>query len=472
MPIDLSLLLLVIFLLSTLVIFFCSLTKKATNFQEHAVGHRQFSTLTIVATIVACYCSGGLLNHGITYASKGLWYIVYRMTIALFPLLLLSWLAGRMSKFIYRLSMPESMASVYGPYARFITALFEVCNSVTIVSLQIRLISDTVGLLMPSANPFTITLLITVFMVVYAMFGGVRAIVFTDVWQCIIFSILTVVLAWCVFKKSGKTIFEIIDFLKTQKQFGLSNIMPSDRKVPSILDYLTNSVAAMGPYLVQHIYMSKRPDQARKACLYAGIFSSAIMVCTTIVGLLVFVCFPYVPSTAIWTHFLAHASYPLKAIVCVIMLSFAMSTVDSRLHVASIMLAYDIPKSIGYFRKFFHLHQLKLVRVALCTLALLTMVLAFNFPISTLSRVLMWYARFYVPVIIAPFILAVLGFRTASFPVLVGMLTGLVSMLAWQKWMVSIVGTKTGHVPCMLMNGLIMVLVHYLLPSKQKNRSI
>ncbi|CDG49824.1 Sodium:solute symporter family protein [Cardinium endosymbiont cBtQ1 of Bemisia tabaci] len=470
MPLDLSLLLLVIFLPSTLVIYLCSLTKKATNFREHTLGHRQFSTATIVATIVACYCPAGLLSQGITHAYKGISYIVYRMTIGLFPLLLLSWLAGRMQKFVSHLSMAESMASVYGPYARFITALFELWSAVIIVSLQIRIICDTVGLLIPSANSLMITILITVFMVVYAMFGGARAIAFTDVWQCIVFSTLILVLAWCVFKNSGKTMVEIIDFVKAQKQFELSNLIPSDRKVRSILDYLANSVAPIGPYLVQHIYMGKSPAQARKACLYAGIFSTVVITSTTVVGLLVFVCFPYIPSTVIWDDFLANASSSLKGIVCMIILSFGMSTVDSRLHVASTMLAYDIPKSIGCFRKFIYLHQLKVARVALLAVALLTMVLAFNFPISTLRRILMWYLRFYVPVIMAPFILAVLGLRTSSFTGLVGIVTGLLAMLAWQKWMVSIVGTSTGHVPCMLMNGLAMAIAHYVTTQHKTNK--
>ncbi|CDG49381.1 sodium:solute symporter family protein [Cardinium endosymbiont of Bemisia tabaci] len=386
------------------------------------------------------------------------------MVIALCPLLLLSWLAGRMSKFIYHLSMPETMDSAYGRYARLITALFEVCNASITISLQVRIMSDTVSLFLPSGRPLTITILITLVMVIYAIFGGARAIAFTDVWQSIVFSIFIVVVAWLVFKKIRTPIIEIIDFLKSQKQFGLYNIIPSGRKVvPTILSYLTNLVAGVGPYLVQHVYMCKSPAQARKACLCAAIFSSVIAACIIVVGLLVFVCFPHVPSKAIWNHFLANASYPLKTIVSIVMLSFAMSTVDSRLHVASIMLAYDIPKSIGCFRRFLYFHQLQAFRVALFVVSLFTIVLAFNLPTSTLYNILMWYLRFYVPVIIAPFILAVLGLRTSSSVGLIGMATGLLSMLAWQKWMVSIVGTATGHVPCMLINGLVMIVVHYLL---------
>ena len=470
MSFDISLFLLGTFLLFTLVMSIFSLNKRVTNFREHAVGHRQFSTAALVATIVASYCPGGLLRASITETAIGIWPITHRITVALLPLLTLSWLAGRMSKFRYDLSMPDSMARAYGSCERFITALFEVCNAIIIVSLQIRVIADAASLFITSVSPHTITILITVVLVVYAMFGGVRAITFTDIWQSIVFSTLMVVLAWLLFKKTGKPIIEIIDFLQTQKKFALDNIMPSHNKLPNILRYLSNLFIAISPYLVQNVYMCHSPAQARKAFLYASIFSTAIITCITLVGLFVFVCFPYVPSTAIWNHFLSNASPVLKGIVCIIILSFAMSTVDSRLHVASIMLAYDIPKSIYFLRGLVRFYQLRIARVMLFAVALLTMVLAHNFPVYTLVQILIWYGRFYVPIIMAPFILAVLGFRTTSPVALIGMATGLLSIFVWQKWMAPIVGTNSGHIPCMLINGLAMIIAHYIIAITQKDK--
>ncbi len=436
--------------------------KKVTNFREHAVGHRQFSTAAVVATIIAVYCPGGLLRASITEAPTGGWPIAHRIIIALFPLLILSWLAGRMSKFIYNLSMPETMGNVYGSYARFVTALFEVCNAIIIVSLQIRMISEATSLFITSVSPLAITILITIVLIVYAMFGGVRAITFTDVWQCIIFSTLIIILAGVILKKTGKSPLEIIHFLQTQNQFQLHHIMPSHQKVPNTLRYLSTLFIALSPYLVQNVYVCHSPAQARKAFLYASIFSSILIGCIILVGLFVFAWLPHLPSHNIWPQFLAHASPLVKGMVCIIILSFAMSTVDSRLHVASIMLAYDIPKSIRLLKKRLHAYQFRMARIILLALALLTMVLAFNCSLRTLLQGLIWYGRLYVPTILAPFILAVLGFRTTSSAAAIGMTTGLLAVFVWQKWLAPIVGTNSGHVPCMLMNGLAMLTTHYL----------
>ncbi|MGI2298953.1 sodium:solute symporter family protein [Candidatus Cardinium hertigii] len=437
--------------------------RRDTSFRDYALGHRQFSTATIVATIVACSCPGGVLRLAIEYASYGSWFMLDRIILMFCPLLLLSWLAQSMSKFMDHLSMPESMAVVYGRCARLITALFELCSGMIMIAFQIRLISDTVSLFIPSVSSLAITILITIVMVVYAMFGGARAIASIDVWQCIVFSMCMLVLVCWLFKVTNNLIINKIDFLKSQKQF--INIIPPDRKIPLIFRYLSALFGPVAPYLVHYLYMCKRTVQAKKAYLYAGIFSSAIIACTLVIGLLVFIRFPNIPSTAIWNHFLSNLSFFLRGVVCVIMLSFAMSTVDSRLHVASIMFAYDIPKSIGCFSRLLNLHQVQVVRVALLAVALLAMVLGFYCSISILDKILVWHGRLYVSVIIAPFILAVLGFHTSSSVALIGMVTGLLSMLAWQKWMVPILHTTSGHVPCMLMNGLVMVLVHYLLRS-------
>ena len=470
MALDISLWLLVSFLLFTLVMAFFSLDKKVTHFREHAVGHRQFPTVALVATIVASYCPGGLLRASITDAGIGIWYITYRIIITLFPLLALSWLSGRMSKFMYDISMPETMARAYGSCERFVTAFFEVCNAIIIVALQIRVITDTARLFITSVSPLAITILITLVLVVYAMFGGVRAITFTDGWQFIVFSTLTLLLAWLLLKNTGKPISEIIHFLHAQKQFELNNIITPDGKVSNLLRYLTCIVGPMSPYLVHHVYMASSPEQARKAFLYAGIVSTFIIVSITLVGLLVFISFRDVPSPAIWNHFLSDASPFLKGIVCIIMLSFAMSTVDSRLHIASIMLAYDMPKSIYFLRRWAHFYQFAVARVALFALAILTVILAANFPVFSLLKILTWYARFYVPIIMAPFILAVIGFRTTYPVALIGMVTGLLSVFVWQKWITPIVGTNSGHIPCMFINGLAMIAAHYTITTINKDK--
>ncbi|MGI2298221.1 sodium:solute symporter family protein [Candidatus Cardinium hertigii] len=467
MSLDVLLILLGVFLLLTLVISFLPWNRKVSNFEQHAIGYKQFSTATIVASIVATHCTGPLLKLSILHAPMGVWYIAYRISITLFPLLLISWLSGYMKGFMSNISMPETMASSYGSYGRLITSLFEIANAIIIISLQIHVISNTVSRFMPSASPLVITILITVIILVYAMYGGERAIALTDVWQCVVFATLIILLAWLVFKKIDKPIIEIIHFLKSKNQFELHNLIPLNSKIKSILRYLSFSFGAISPYLIHNVYISSSPNQARKAFLYAGIFCTAIVTCMLTIGLFIFIWFPDIKNKYIWDYFLSHSSPILGGMVCFIIISCAMSTVDSRLHVLSIIVGYEILRRIPLLKRFVQYYQLLVIRIALFALALLTLVLAFNCSMSMLMRILVWYGRFYVPIIMAPFILLVLGFRTTYHVFLVGIFTGLLSVFAWHRWIFPIIHTDSSHFPCMLMNGLSMILAHYL-PTKLK----
>ena len=470
MSLDFLLVALAIFLLCTFLVSLCTLNrnKRVTNFVEHAIGHKQFSTLTIVATIAGVHCTGPLLQHSIVEAPRiGLFYIAYRIGLTLFPLLFLSWLSGYMNKFMDNLSMPETMATAYGRCGRLITALFEVANAMIIISLQIHVMYNTVSRLLLSASPLVVTIVITIGMVVYTTYGGARAIALTALWQCTVFAILLIVLAWLVFKQADKPIIAMIDFLQDQKQFELHNLMPSDNNVKSILRYLAIIFGPISPYLVHNVYIASSPTQSRKAFLYAGIFCTAIVASMLGVGLCIFVRFPNIASKDIWDYFLTHSSPHLQGMVCLIILACAMSTVDSRLHVASIMLAYDIPNSIPFLKRFVYTRQLLATRLALFVVALVALLLSF-YSLSILRRILAWYGRFYVPILMAPFILVVLNFRTTFSVALIGMFTGLLSVFAWRKWIFPILHTDSSLVPCMLMNGLAMIVAHYLRNRQKK----
>ncbi|WP_243553070.1 hypothetical protein [Candidatus Cardinium sp. cBcalN2] len=72
---------------------------------------------------------------------------------------------------------------------------------------------------------------------------------------------------------------------------------------------------------------------------------------------------------------------------------------------------------------------------------------------------------FSIPVVTAPFILSVFGFRGTSRTALIGMATGTLAILVWSKWVEPIdseIGID-GAFPCMLANGLAMMAAHYLL---------
>ncbi len=96
-----------------------SSSRGITSIKEYAVGHRNFSTATIVATWV----SGSVFYNGVAGSySKGLNYIwssgfgapLYMLMIGLF-------FAPRMAEFLGKLSIAEAMGELFGKKVRIIT---------------------------------------------------------------------------------------------------------------------------------------------------------------------------------------------------------------------------------------------------------------------------------------------------------------------------------------------------------------
>ncbi len=465
---DTPLLLVIAFLLSTSGVAFYASRKRFTSFRAYAVGNREFSTANLVATILATYYGGATFMSYVTQFSDGLFWISWRIFGVMAAFFALSWLGIRMSKFMYHISMPETMGRVYGKYLRIITAVLNICYSTVVIAIQIHIMSQGISLCIYSYSPFLITMVTTLVLVTYAIFGGIRAVVLTDIWQCIIFSILICFLVWFMFKQTNASFGATISFASMQKKFSLAYLFLCDRKLVATLRYLATMVNCIEPTFIQNVYMSSSPSQAKKVFLYASIIGFAIMVCFSLVGLFVF---SWVPSNLsgmeVWRYIIGHTAPWLKGVICTCLLSMTMSTADSRLHISAVMISYDILPNILPLRFRKNLSpaaHYKMAYIAILMITILAVPLALSSSYFIVDKVALLYSRFYVPVVVAPFILAVLGFRAAQRTALIGMVAGGLSVFVWRQWIGMLVGTNDCVFPCMLINGLVMLAVHYLWP--------
>ncbi len=180
MPLDIPLFLIISFLICTTIIV-CYSIRKITSFRVYAVGSRQFSTASLVATSLATYYGGGTLIANMTQFYAGIFWVIWRLLAISIPFMMLSYLSIRMSKFMYHISMPETMGRVYGNYTRVITALLSVPHSIALIAAQVYILSDVISKCINSVNPVFITILASIILVAYTIFGGSRAVVLTDI---------------------------------------------------------------------------------------------------------------------------------------------------------------------------------------------------------------------------------------------------------------------------------------------------
>ncbi|CDG49476.1 sodium:solute symporter family protein [Cardinium endosymbiont of Bemisia tabaci] len=475
MSLGITLLLIVLFLLLTLVIGLSSI-KVRKSFREYAVGTKSFSTSTLVVTLLATYYGGGIFIRSVTtFSSSRLFWIVWQLFVNSFIFLIISWLAGHMGRYIYHLSMAETMGRIYGKYARIITALLNIPYLIIFIAIQINVMSQAINICI-SSNAYTVTIVATVILCLYTMFGGIYAITFTDVWQFIIFSAIIFILTWFTFNHLGKSTVEILSFLQTHKKFDLtmSNIFfPFKNKLLPILYYLS-TIAYIEPSIMQVVYMSASPSQAKSVFRYAAFISCIIMGCILLIALFVFVKMVDMPNIAVFDYMLSSSSPNFRVLICLCLLAMAMSTADSKLHTSAILIIYDLLGSICR-TKMGSEKQILLTRITILVISIFAMLLLifdhyspyYDYIFRHIVGCLVPSIRLYAVVVVAPFILAVLGFRTRSSIVLMGMAIGLCTLYIWDKWMGPMVGPNSSTFVSIVVNGLSMLAVHYLWPRRK-----
>lgn len=456
---NLPLSIIVIFLLMTLVIgLFCS--RRATTFRSYAVGDKQFSTATLVMTLLATFFGAGHIRWLVVGGCARELHITLSHIVACFVFFgFISRLALRMGPFMDHLSMAETIGSIYGKYPRFITALSHICTSVAVVSIQliaIVCILSSIGL--DSFHPRILTIFATLILILYSIAGGIRAITFTDVFQLLTFCIIIPLLAWFMFVKTNAPISETIPLLQFYKKNQFINLVDFDAKQIVLFVTILFRIDAV---TIQRVYMCSSLVQAKNVFSYAAFLSFVISFFLVLLGLFVFVAVPSLPKTDVLSYIMAHIPPILQGFASISTLAIAMSTADSYLHSGAVVLSHDMFKSVRGLKAASYPQQLFLTRLSILVVGLFAMLIALYYGcMSKLFRLSLYVS---LPVVTAPFLLAVFGFRGSSRTALVGMTTGVLTMLACRKWIEPVL-VINGSVIGMLANGLAMMVAHYLLP--------
>ncbi|AXI23920.1 Sodium:solute symporter family protein [Cardinium endosymbiont of Sogatella furcifera] len=457
---NMSLFIVAAFLLLTLIVggYF---SRKKTTFREYAVGHKQFATATLVATVLATFFQGGGLVRNIECVyDLGLWFTVILLLVPL-GMWSTSRFALRMGPFMQHLSLAETIGSIYGTYAKVITVLVSICCNILLITSQIVIVSQTIGICVTLDNPYVIPVLSTSILIFYSTFGGGRAVTLTDVFQFITFSIVIPLLCWFAFAKIGKPVATIVPILQSHTKFQFTHLFHSNNQLIHIVLLLLADIPSsiVASPLTQRVYMAASPIQAQKVFSYAAIFSFIIQVFIVLIGLFIFVGASNLPKVEIWPYIMGHIPPLFKGFVASI-LAMVMSTADSCLNTCAVMVSHDIAKSLIKQKKISDSTQLKIARWTTLTVGLLSMVITFKY--NDLLKLMYWGLNCRVPILTAPFILAVFGFRGTPRTALVGMTTGACTILAWNKWIKPAIEID-GSFMAMVANGLAMLAAHYLL---------
>ena len=299
----------------------------------------------------------------------------------------------------------------------------------------------------------------------YSTFGGIRSVTITDILQCATFTIMIPYLAYKVFHHLDMSILQIFKTVAQSEKFQLSPILHNKTQLLSLIAGCLAS-ARVAPAVVQRMYMARNSQQAREA-YFISLILNMVIICI-IVFLSVVICVGYGHITnpsMIWPAIMSNASAIFKGFFLISLFAMAMSTADSNLNVASSMVAYDIINPLRK-NKLTDKQQLYIAKIACFLIGILSIFLALSASKykNALFRLLLLAADISNPTFVAPFLLAVFGFRCKEKIAVLGMTVGIITITLWNKFIPGI----NGSFVAMLANGITMILAHYSLSKNDR----
>lgn len=435
---------------------------RITSLREYAIGNKNFATATLVATLLATLYGGGALMRTVQQIyNQGIYYIIILIADSI-SIWVWTLLIPRMGPFMYHLSTAESIGSAYGIWPRVFSALFGVVRSLITIVTQINVITSAVTICIPNTDSYAVTAAISLIFIVYSSLGGIRAVTFTDVMQFITFTIVIPFFTWYMYIHINRSAIEIISCLKCSPKLQLEGLFHVNHKFIAIFMLVLAIIIPSGrPSMMQRIYMSSGVIQAKKVFYYTSIFNLLIVSFIIFIGLFTVVAIDHLTIEEIWPYIISQCPPILQASILIGLIAMTMSTADSSLNSCATMITHDLlANTYSKWNILSKKNQLYIVRISSVAIGLLAMIIAFY--CKDLFRLLCWALQVSVPITAAPLLLAIFGFRGTTRTALIGMTTGALTILAWNKWVESKTGID-GSFLAMVANGLAMMAAHYLL---------
>lgn len=426
--------------------------------KDYALGGRNFSTSTLVSTIMAAWIGGDYLFITLAQVyTTGLHYAIGCLGMVACLALNAYIFIPRMGEFLGNLSVAEAMGSLYGKNIRIITAISGTIITAGFVAVQFKVFGEIFKSYLGVSSEYAI-FMAGFIVIMYSVFGGIRSIAFTDVIQFFTFGVLIPVLSiimWHQYTNINGFSFEhtTSNPIFNYKEFiGLEN--PNFWSLALL--FLLFSIPDLNPTMFQRIAIGRDVAQVKKAFSIATVLLLFILCGMSWIAFLLFSVNPDLQPTGLVHYIIDNHAHPgLKGFILIGIVSMCMSNADAQLNAASVIITHDLcyPLNIKFN------NELVLSRTIGIILGCTAVYLA-SLDYDLLSLVFMTQS-FYIPIIDVPLIFAILGFRSTVKSVLIGMSAGFIGVIIWRIYFMDITGIDS-ILPGTIINLIFFVGSHYL----------
>ncbi|MCR5224718.1 MAG: sodium:solute symporter family protein [Alphaproteobacteria bacterium] len=411
------------YLLLTLVIGYFS-GKNVHTVQDYSVANRNFSNMTLLATIFASFLGGAdIFGTAEKTYRYGTIFLLAISGYSVNLLIISKWMTKRIVAFKNAMTLGDIMYALYGKTGRILAGL-ALFACVGVVGAQVAVIGNVCNMFLGLDAKTGIVIGCAVIML-YSGFGGIKAVTFTDLLQFIILIVAIPVVISIMLGKAGG--FEHLFAAVPESLLYVSKTTQSYWDF--FMLFLVIALPVFDPPFIQRILMSKNVAQATNMLFTAACLYIPFILMIGIAGFSALVVLPNINPDMAFSNMINFAlPGGLKGLAVAGILAVVMSTADSYLNVIGISFARDIVKTI-YSKQISDRAELRLIRISTICFGALSMFAATSF--SSIMDILLFTNNFYIPFICAPMFFGVTGHRVSVRSCLIGVISGCALTAYW-----------------------------------------
>lgn len=194
-------------------------------------------------------------------------------------------------------------------------------------------------------NPLPVIIFFSTVFIVYTTLGGIYSVVWTDLLQGVLVCIFGVIFYIYAFKPVNFSIAEIGVRLEA---FGRTEMwsLGGSNMLGVITKFVTGCIGILVAQIYwQRCFSSKDSKTARNGLLYSGIIAIAAVMLTALVGMIIFTLNPdLAPGNAMAWFMMNYVPIGIAAMIFALVLAAGMSSADSNLNSASVLIVNDLIK--------------------------------------------------------------------------------------------------------------------------------
>lgn len=400
--------------------------KGIKNLSQFSVAGRSYGSLIIFATLSASFIGGGFsMGNSEKVFILGIVNIFALWGFSIKEILVALYIAPRMRKYPDAVSVGDIMKKNYGKPGMIISGIMAVAVCSGILGAQVGAIGYIFNVFMDIPRIYSIFIGCGI-VIIYSTIGGMRAVVLTDVVQFIILAIgIPVVLFFGINYVGG---WGAVKNAVPAEHFAFPGTGMTMAQFIALFLTFVFGETLVPPY-VQRLFLSKDTKHTARGTFLSGIFSFPFFVVTGLIGIVALAIKPDLdPNLSM--PFLINTVLPvgLKGVVVAGVISIVMSSADSFLNAASVALIHDVIEPLSK-KKMSDKKELNFVRIINLFTGIIAVIFAIK--ITSILDILLYSYNFWSPIILAPLVAAILGFKTKTRHFIAGASFGVIGVIIW-----------------------------------------